>query len=85
MKSVAHKSGHKGVADCQAIDLAFLSGEVATARAGGNVHAPKRGDIKILRSTADARQTTDRDTARERERTRASESESKGIPHAIVK
>lgn len=69
MKSVAHKSGHKGVADCQAIDLAFLSGEVAraTARAGENVHAPKRGDIKILRSTADARQTTDKDTARERE------------------
>lgn len=83
MKSVAHKSGHKGVADCQAIDLAFLSGEVASA--GRNVHAPKRGDIKILRSTADARQTTDKDTARERERTRESESESKGIPHAIVK
>lgn len=36
----------------------------------GNVHAPKRGDIKILRSTADARQTTDRDTARELERER---------------
>lgn len=53
----------------------------------GNVHAPKRGDIKILRSTADARQTTDRDTAREleRERGRESKSESKGIPHAIVK
>lgn len=34
------------------------------------MHAPKRGDIKILRSTADARQTTDRDTARELERER---------------
>lgn len=88
VKSVAHKSGHKGVADCEAIDLAFVSvgGEGARAKAEmrGMCTHRNEGILKFYgqRQTR-ARQQTE--ILPERERGRVSKSETKGIPHAIVK